>query len=134
MAKKNKKPSQPVYNGGVNISLGAGEAKRSKSPQIVKRWDDYFQDDVLENWQRLMKDLGFQEEFRSKTQCRNALKKVWINIYDFLDAVKAGKPVYQFKTEVELSHYTKKTGRVYPKRHIQKGSPLARLMAHIFRH
>ncbi|KAK8056898.1 hypothetical protein PG993_002125 [Apiospora rasikravindrae] len=133
MAKKYKKPSQPISNGEMN-SLGAGEAERSRSFQIVKRWDDYFQDDALENWQRLMKDLGFQEEFRSKTQCRNVLKQVWINIYDFLDAVKDGQPVHQFKTEAELSHYTKKTGRVYPKKHIKKGSPLARLMAHIFRH
>ncbi|KAK8048937.1 hypothetical protein PG994_010667 [Apiospora phragmitis] len=113
MAKKNKKASQTISNGQVT-SFGAGEAKRSKSLQIVKRWDDYFQDDALENWQKLMKDLGFQEVFRSKTQCRNALKKVWINIYDFLDAVRTGTPVRQFATEAELSRYTMKSGRVYP--------------------
>lgn len=45
--------------------------KHNKKPAIVKQWDEYFQNDDLENWQRLMKDLGLEGEFRSKTQCRN---------------------------------------------------------------
>ncbi|KAK7924821.1 hypothetical protein PG985_006875 [Apiospora marii] len=108
-------------------------AKKNKKSNIVERWDEYFQSDALENWQRLMTDLEFQEYFRSKTQCRGALKGVWINIYDFLDAVKAGTHVLKFKTEAELRRYTVKTGKVYPKKHVKKGSPLATLMAHIFK-
>ncbi|KAK8139757.1 hypothetical protein PG984_000880 [Apiospora sp. TS-2023a] len=108
-------------------------AKKNKKANVVERWNDYFQTDALENWQRLVTDLGFQEEFRSKTQCRNALRKVWINIYDFLDAVKAGTPVPKFATEAKLSRYTMKTRKIYPKKHVKKGSPLASLMAHIFR-
>ncbi|KAK7987728.1 hypothetical protein PG990_004578 [Apiospora arundinis] len=107
--------------------------KHNKKPAIVKQWDEYFQNDDLENWQRLMKDLGLEGEFRSKTQCRNALKKVWVNIYDFLEAVRADRLVHRFATEALLSRYTQKTGKIFPKKHVKKSSPLASLMAHIFR-
>ncbi|KAK8095581.1 uncharacterized protein PG998_002209 [Apiospora kogelbergensis] len=105
--------------------------KHNKKLAIVRQWNQYIQDGALENWQRLLKDLGLEGEFRSKNQCRKALKKIWVNIYDFLEAVKVGKPVPRFKTEAELSHYTLRTDRVFPKKHITKGSPLANLMAHI---
>lgn len=38
--------------------------------KTVRNWDDYFKKGELEDWQRLMRDLGFDEEFASKTQCR----------------------------------------------------------------
>ncbi|KAK7969609.1 hypothetical protein PG988_008682 [Apiospora saccharicola] len=97
-------------------------AKKNKKSNVVERWNDYFQTDALQNWQRLMTDLGFQEEFRSKTQCRNALRKVWTNIYDFLDAVKAGTPAPKFATEAKLSRYTMKTRKMY-RRNTSKRQP-----------
>ncbi|KAK6865977.1 hypothetical protein PG995_002505 [Apiospora arundinis] len=100
--------------------------KHNKKPAIVKQWDEYFQNDDLENWQRLMKDLGLEGEFRSS-------EKVWVNIYDFLEAVRADRLVHRFATEALLSRYTQKTGKIFPKKHVKKSSPLASLMAHIFR-
>jgi hypothetical protein len=60
------------------------------------------------------------------------LKTVWVNIPDFLEAVKNGWPVYHFPSQQALAAYTKKARRFYPKRNIQKGSPLKQLLAHIF--
>ncbi|KAI1640335.1 hypothetical protein F4809DRAFT_637735 [Biscogniauxia mediterranea] len=124
---------------------GAGGKKNSKPKQIVRDWETYFGTGELADWQRLMSDLGFQgEEFSSKTQCRKlqvtnqpfgpikALKGVWVNIRDFLDAVKAGGPVHHFDSEAELSAYTLADKRkIYPKDAIPDGSPLAKLLAHI---
>ncbi|KAI0102216.1 hypothetical protein GGR51DRAFT_528148 [Nemania sp. FL0031] len=80
-----------------------------------------------------MRDLGFEEEFTSKSQCRKALKTVWVNIPDFLDAVKRSQPVFRFANQRSLAEYTRDSGRVYPRKNISKGSPLKQLLAQIFR-
>lgn len=47
------------------------EAKNPpKKSKIVTRWEDYFKEGNLEDWNRLMKDLGFVDEFPSITKCR----------------------------------------------------------------
>lgn len=63
-------PSRLLSSNTTTNSDKTKMVKKNKKSDIVKRWDNYFQDDALENWQRLVTDLGFQEEFRSKTQCR----------------------------------------------------------------
>lgn len=62
-----------------------------------------------------------------------ALDKVWVNITDFLAAVKAGKTPYlkRFRSEWELAEYTKRTHKVYPRALVVKGSPLTKLLAFI---
>ncbi|KAI0013454.1 hypothetical protein F4779DRAFT_395366 [Xylariaceae sp. FL0662B] len=107
-------------------------AKKKKSEKIVRDWGTYFGSGDLSDWQRLMADLGFSEEFRSKSQCRKALGGVWVNIRDFLDDVKAGRPPRRFKNEYELANYSRITGKIYPRKFIQDGSPICRLLAHIF--
>ncbi|KAI1382119.1 hypothetical protein F4677DRAFT_16152 [Hypoxylon crocopeplum] len=101
-------------------------------PKVVLDWNEYFGPGDLQDWQRLMVDLCFDEEFTSKTQCRKALKHVWVNIVDFLADIKAGCDPYRFDSESQLSRYTKETRKIYPKRLIPKGSPLRSLLANIF--
>ncbi|KAI0442515.1 hypothetical protein F4803DRAFT_373340 [Xylaria telfairii] len=125
MAKKNKKAraaAAPSQQAVVVV----------KKPAVVVEWEKYMGHGELEDWQRLMKDLGFEENFPSKTQCRKALKTVWVNIPDFLQAVKKGHPVYHFQSQRDLAEYTKKHRRFYPKDSIEKHSPLKQLLAHIF--
>ncbi|KAK6078091.1 hypothetical protein SCUP515_04521 [Seiridium cupressi] len=115
--------------------------KQKSDPRIVQQWNAYFGPGDLEDWQRLMRDLGFQKEFQSKRSCRKlstqliyhckALKKVWINIVDFLAAIGHGNAVYRFNSQHELSHYTLNTGKIYPRRWVTEGSPLRALFAHI---
>jgi hypothetical protein len=120
---------------------------------VVVEWKQYMGEGALADWQRLMKDLGFDEEFPSKTQCRKvtkqtllprcratrsvltlhkALKTVWVNIPDFLHAIENGQPVHHFRNQWDLAKYTIKTRRYYPKDGIEKSSPLRQLLAHIF--
>ncbi|KAI1145500.1 hypothetical protein F4825DRAFT_243214 [Nemania diffusa] len=124
MPKKNKK-------GRAAKAGSAVEAPRKPAP-VVAAWETYMGSSELEDWQRLMSDLGFEEEFPSKTQCRKALKTVWVNIPDFLHAIKNDKPVYHFPSQNALAVYTKKKRRFFPKKAIDKGSPLKQLLAHIF--
>ncbi|KAI5923247.1 hypothetical protein F4810DRAFT_710676 [Camillea tinctor] len=109
------------------------EKKSNEKPKkIVRDWNSYFGSGELADWQRLMSDLGFQgEEFLSKSQCRKALQGVWVNIQDFLDATESGEPVHRFESEAELSAYTMSCKKIFPKKDITKGSPLAKLLAHI---
>lgn len=61
-----------------------------------------------------------------------ALSHVWVNIRDFLDAVRDGTQPYRHPSEKALAQYTIKTHKVYPKKMVTKGSPLRKLLAHIF--
>ncbi|KAI1764773.1 hypothetical protein GGR53DRAFT_299861 [Hypoxylon sp. FL1150] len=125
MAKKKSKQAA--------ASAASAETPKSKKNKIVADWEAYFGPGDLPDWQRLMADLGFTEQFTSKTQCRKALTNVWVNIRDFLDDTKAGREVHRFDNEKQLSEYTIVKKKIYPKRSIRKGSPLRKLLAHIFR-
>lgn len=52
---------------------GKQQAAPSKKEQIVLDWKAYFGSGDLTDWQRLMADLGFTEEYTSKTQCRKVM-------------------------------------------------------------
>ncbi|KAI0401048.1 hypothetical protein F4802DRAFT_446412 [Xylaria palmicola] len=109
---------------------GARPADRHE-PAVVRDWERYMGAGELPDWQRLMEDLGFEAEFTSKNQCRKVLKTVWVNIPDFLDAVKKHRPVHHFENQRELADYTIERRRFYPKCAIKKDSPLRQLLAHI---
>ncbi|CAJ2501751.1 Uu.00g046040.m01.CDS01 [Anthostomella pinea] len=120
----------PTARPRANAVPGQGKGAVA-APDVVERWNVYFKRGELEDWRRLMRDLGFEEDFPSVNQCRKALKGVWVNIHDFLNAVKNNKPVRRFKSEHELSQYTINKRKFYPNKGIPKGSPLRRLMARI---
>ncbi|KAI1082789.1 hypothetical protein F5B20DRAFT_484481 [Whalleya microplaca] len=111
------------------------KSKKQRSDEIKKvaqDWENYFGSGELQDWQRLMEDLGFSENFTSKTQCRKALGGVWVNIRDFLDDVDAGRTPHRFKNEYKLAEYTRQTGKIYPRNKVDQKSPLRKLLAHIF--
>jgi len=55
-----------------------------------------------------------------------------VNIKDFLAAKKRPDDVEFFENEGALARYTAEEKKTYPKRKIEKGSPLRALLAHIF--
>ncbi|QSZ33798.1 hypothetical protein DSL72_005370 [Monilinia vaccinii-corymbosi] len=108
---------------------------KTKKTTVVGLWEDYFGNETqLANWQRLCVDVGMEEVPNSITQCRKALGKVWVNIFDFLDAKAEGKPVKRYESEQKLAKYTMKSGKIYPKKQAKQGGPARVLLAHIFRH
>ncbi|KAL1896154.1 hypothetical protein Sste5346_004896 [Sporothrix stenoceras] len=107
-------------------------AKKSKNKSLAfRRWEEYFNEDELDHWQRLMTILDIEGHFTSKTQCKKALRSVWVNIRDFLEAAAADKPVRQFRNRHAMSFYTETTGRYYARKKVVSGSPLAALLATI---
>ncbi|KAK4202277.1 hypothetical protein QBC40DRAFT_45116 [Triangularia verruculosa] len=95
---------------------------KPKPKKIVARFNRYFGEDNLDNWQRLCSDIFDDSELEtrdisSKTKCRKLLKSVFINIYDLLDAVESSpkKKPERFKTHAALVNYTVKTRRIFPR-------------------
>ncbi|RDW78022.1 hypothetical protein BP5796_05874 [Coleophoma crateriformis] len=108
--------------------------KKQAHRNIVAEFAAYFgKEEKLENWQRLCLDLGICDEISSITKCRKGLRRVWVNIYDFLDAKAKGDPVPRFGSQRALAEYTIKTRRIYPKKAAKEGGPVRELLAHIFR-
>ncbi|KAI2635291.1 hypothetical protein GGS21DRAFT_74652 [Xylaria nigripes] len=127
MARKKTK----VRAASVPVDTANSKKTIPKKKAVVIEWEKYMGNGDLEDWRRLMQDLGFEEEFASKNQCRKALKTVWVNIPDFLQAIKNGEPVHHFANQRELAVYTVTYCRFYPRRSIKKGSPLKQLLANI---
>ncbi|THV45828.1 hypothetical protein BGAL_0446g00020 [Botrytis galanthina] len=126
-------PEPPKKEAIKDASVKAKIA-RTKKKTVVGLWEDYFGNETeLANWQRLCVDVGLEEIPTSITKCRKALGKVWVNIYDFLDAKAEGKPVKRYPSERKLAIYTLDTGKIYPKSKAKEGGPARALLAHIFR-
>ncbi|KIH87241.1 hypothetical protein SPBR_08955 [Sporothrix brasiliensis 5110] len=107
-------------------------AKKNKNKGIAsKLWEEYYNEDELGHWQRLLSVLGIDGHFSSKTQCKKALRGVWVNIRDFLQAAAADKTVPRHRNRRALAYYTETTGRYFARSRIVSGSPLAALMATI---
>ncbi|KAK0746114.1 hypothetical protein B0T18DRAFT_488747 [Schizothecium vesticola] len=131
---KNKKPAsilsdQPTTSPSIpNSNLASkntnGTKKNKRSSSIVRRFDTYFGSGDLSDWQRLCWDVGLEEEYPTKTQCKKALRTVHVNIYDLLDAVKAGNQVYRFKNQWQLAQYCKETKKIYPKKKAKESGPI----------
>ncbi|KAK3397467.1 hypothetical protein B0T20DRAFT_354161 [Sordaria brevicollis] len=108
--------------------MGRGKKRNRPTKEVVERWKHYFGEGNLEDWQRLCKDLGFDDVFSSKTKCREALKSINVNIWDFLDAVDEGRLPHMFPTKQELVRHTWSTGRVFPKSEAKNMGPVAALL------
>jgi hypothetical protein len=134
MAKKNKKPV--VHE-----------------PQIVVRFNKYFGKGDLDDWQRLCRDVGLDGTMPSIVKCRavghtgcmafpqwvktwltnvaQALKQVWVNIHDLVDAAKHNRPVPRFDTRDELIKYTRRTKKFYPLQYVKEMGPVRALLTHM---
>ncbi|KAB8303264.1 hypothetical protein EYC80_004706 [Monilinia laxa] len=121
-----KEEVEKVEDSSAKLKTG-----KTKKKDVVGLWQGYFGNETeLENWQRLCVDVGMEEVPTSITQCRKALGKVWVNIFDFLDAKAEGKPVKRYKSERKLATYTMNSGKIYPKEKAKQGGPVRALLAH----
>jgi hypothetical protein len=57
-----------------------------------------------------------------------ALRTVYVNIHDLLDAVKQGRTPQRFRNAKELAAYTVKNERIYPKRFAKEMGPVKALL------
>ncbi|PMD31358.1 hypothetical protein L207DRAFT_384311, partial [Hyaloscypha variabilis F] len=100
---------------------------------IVSEFNRYFGNaNNLGNWQRLCRDVGIEENLASITKCKQALKGVWVNIYDLIEAVNNDEIPQRFPNRAELSTYTTENRKIFPKKKAKEGGPVRALLAHIF--
>ncbi|TVY58274.1 hypothetical protein LCER1_G004126 [Lachnellula cervina] len=125
-------PSQDLNPAAPALTLRPKKPRRN----IVKEFDRYFgSEDDLENWQRLCHDVGVDDDLSSITKCRKmeqALKGIWVNIYDFLDAVEKDEQPRRFPSQNALARYTIENDKIYPKKAAKEEGPVRALLAHIF--
>jgi len=63
--------------------------------------------------------------------CREAVKHTHVNIVDLIDTKTTEEPVKIFVSEMELSEYTKGTGKFFPRDNAYAGGLLRYLLRHI---
>jgi len=63
--------------------------------------------------------------------CRETVKNTHVNIVDLVDTPNTGNPVVVFKSEQDLSEYTKATGKYFPRDNAYAGGVLRFLLRHI---
>ncbi|KAK3394296.1 hypothetical protein B0H63DRAFT_517430 [Podospora didyma] len=116
--------------------VGANSPQKPRLPKIVVRFDAYFGQGELADWQRLCHDLGIGGNLSSKTKCCKALEKVMVNIHDLLDAVEAEEQtlVRRFSNRHDLIEYTRRHHKFYPLKHAKEMGPVRALLRHLSHH
>ncbi|KAI1810247.1 hypothetical protein GGS20DRAFT_568298 [Poronia punctata] len=123
-------PSTPTTSSTILTPNSTPTSTSYSTSVVIIDWVNYTGDGRLAHWNQLLKDVGIEEEFPSKTQCKKKLDTVFVNIKDFLSAIENGIPVHHFPSRSALVKYTKK--HTYPKDNIVKGSPLRQLLVDVF--
>ncbi|KAI1661347.1 hypothetical protein F4813DRAFT_385880 [Daldinia decipiens] len=122
-------PKSKKITNGSSTGTTSNQAKKEIRPPAF--WIRYFESGGLEGWQAMMRLLGFTETFTSKNQCRKALKYAWVNIIDFFEAISTCSRPRFFPNHYQLSRYTIRTRKFFPKKLLPKGSPLRQLFSNI---
>ncbi|KAH6853810.1 hypothetical protein B0I37DRAFT_16153 [Chaetomium sp. MPI-CAGE-AT-0009] len=107
-------------------------ARKKNSRDIAGEFNTYFGTGTLQDWQRLCQDVGLSGEYSSIKQCRKALSTVHVNIHDLIDAVKQGTTPHRFGNAGQLAEYTRRTGRVFPKKKAKEMGAVRALLRLIF--
>jgi hypothetical protein len=133
---------RPRYRGRIRLILRQRKQPRELATLLPRsrRHRKYTQRDAMQSCMYNIQELLSPPFPSCHTWCMNmeltpdqqAMRGIWVNIYDFIDAKAAGMQVKRFKSERALSHYTRRTGRIYPKERAKKGGPVRALLAHIF--
>ncbi|PLB47849.1 hypothetical protein P170DRAFT_359792 [Aspergillus steynii IBT 23096] len=85
----------------------------------------------LQNYQALCQELRVEGPLTSVTQCRKALAKVHVNIFDLIDSRRTGAIVQKFPNNAALKKYTKDTQKIFPKQAAKADGFLKELLRRI---
>ncbi|KAH9066265.1 hypothetical protein EDB87DRAFT_1554509, partial [Lactarius vividus] len=108
------------------------EAAREEFHSAMKKeFDSLYGSDEkdIKNWQKLCFVLRIDPVPDTLWKCRAEVLKKHVNLVDLVHGSK--EEVQIFKTEEELSEYTKKTGKYFPKESAVDGGVLRALRRHI---
>ncbi|KAG6868380.1 hypothetical protein C0993_003904 [Termitomyces sp. T159_Od127] len=106
---------------------------RSFKTALVRTFNDTYgmDENSLESWTALYRVLHVTPIPEDVLACKKAIKSVFVNLVDLVDHYQTGKPVRLFSTEVELSKYTQRTRKFFPKENVHAGGLLKHLLRQI---
>ncbi|KAK1776005.1 hypothetical protein QBC45DRAFT_395586 [Copromyces sp. CBS 386.78] len=112
------------------------EERKKKQKEVVEKFDEFIGERKLKDWKKLCDTIGLEGEFESIQSCREAIEAVHVNIYDVLDAdeiIQAGGKArpQRFSTPYELSEYTKRAEKIYPRWMVIRSEPEGALLKNI---
>ncbi|KAJ7858098.1 hypothetical protein B0H13DRAFT_1640718, partial [Mycena leptocephala] len=112
----------------------ANEAYTGYNRALGFTFSQEYGDDVnsLDNWQALCQVVAIDPVPESLEECRFAIEDAHVNLMDLVDVLSTGERVHRFATERDLSIYTKKTGKMFPRKDAFKGPLLQHLLRRIF--
>ncbi|KIJ63547.1 hypothetical protein HYDPIDRAFT_168372 [Hydnomerulius pinastri MD-312] len=85
----------------------------------------------LEAWKDLCQIVNIYPVPDDLEECREAVRNTHVNIVDLVDTKATGERVQVFRSELELSVYTKATGKIFPRENAYQGGLLRYLLRHI---
>jgi len=108
-------------------------ARRAFRNAMVMQFNDFFGTDVndIRSWHNLCQVLNIVPVPEGLGACKKAVKAVYVNLVDLVDMKRTGKVAQQFNSEKELSVYSKKTEKIFPKKEAKAGGVLRFLLRHI---
>ncbi|KAG2158682.1 uncharacterized protein EDB93DRAFT_1245913 [Suillus bovinus] len=100
---------------------------------LVKQFNEIYGTDVndLTSWRNLCQIVRVSPIPDTLDLCREAVKATHVNIVDLIDTKVTEEPVTIFSSEVDLSEYTKATGKYFPRDNAYAGGLLRYLLRRI---
>ncbi|TDL15744.1 hypothetical protein BD410DRAFT_695718, partial [Rickenella mellea] len=109
------------------------EARELFQSALTQEFNDIYGTDAdsLSSWQTLCRILEINPAPAKLKQCRAAVKRAHVNIVDLVDTQRTCEQVKVFQSELELSIYTKNTGKYFPRENAYAGGLLRYLLRRI---
>jgi len=144
-------PTASLLDNFKRLAIQEGWKKKSKTYKEERRaflaegvvtgfWDTFGGNvSSLQAWQSLCKTIGVPEskeleaenapQLTSISACHRALKGIYVNLVDLVDAGTSGKVIStKFGSQRELAKYILRTGKVFPRDRAKKNPLLRRFL------
>ncbi|OBT66666.1 hypothetical protein VE03_03915 [Pseudogymnoascus sp. 23342-1-I1] len=120
-------------DGAQNKGPQKGGSPKDRAKKAKEDFNAYFGDPgKLENWQRLCRDLDIDPVPTSITKCKKETKKIYVNIYQFLDQTKTGFRATRFPNQAALADYCNNgKKRKFPRNIAKRTGALAGLLHYV---
>ncbi|KAK4540774.1 hypothetical protein LTR36_008851 [Oleoguttula mirabilis] len=107
--------------------------KKQRCTDVVEYFDATYGRDAtnLSMWRKLCEHVGISPE-DSVSECTKALKKIFINIFDLVEARKEDSIAHVFPTKDELRDYSWEHDKIFPLKKAKKNPILKMLLIDMF--
>lgn len=109
-------------------------ARKDLRDALTEQFNSIYGTDVenIKNWQLLCRVLGISPVSEDLDECRHVVLNTHVNLVDLvMHQTDSNEPVKLFKTERELSEYTQRFRKYFPRDSIHAGGLLKFLLRHI---